>query len=113
MNDQFSLSAVELRVFQVGQPKGVTTLVDLSGPVAISAVVVENYLTNFDAENQIKIAFDTVQRRGFICQLNGAYDKVVGEFFFTDEVFWRAVLDEATKGKLSTFLAELRGKEHA
>lgn len=106
----FSLSAVELRVFQVGQPKGVIKNIDLSKEgTDIGQVVIETYLSHFDAENQVRVVFDTVQRRGFVCQLDASIDVVVGEFLFTDEVFWRSIIDEVTKGRLSAFLKELRG----
>ncbi|EJL6751425.1 hypothetical protein NMS21_004186 [Vibrio alginolyticus] len=105
----FSLSAVELRVFQVGQPKGVVKNVDLSQEgVSIGQVVIETYLSHFDAENQVRVVFDTVQRRGFVCQLDSSVDVVIGEFLFTDEVFWRAILEEVAKGRLTAFLNGLR-----
>lgn len=106
----FSLSSVELRLFRTGNPKGVTIPVDLSDPLRpFSEVIIVAFLQNFEAENQIRVTFDLTQSRGFVCMKGGMYDHVIGEFLFTDEVFWRAVLDEVKAGKLSDFLHTLRG----
>lgn len=106
----FSLSNVELCLSRNGITEPVYVFLNLQDAQgSLSNMIIETFLRHFEAQNRIRVTFDLAHYRGYISEMGGMYDQVIGEFVLTDDVFWRAVLDEIKTGSLSTFLNTLRG----